>query len=480
MFVARDKEMAALEEAYSSGAFEMVAVYGRRRVGKTRLLREFCNGKVRVHFFTARETTARENLDALSKSLLTWFDADADAAEAFGSPVPAPSFHSFADALGRAFAEASRVRTVLVIDEYPYLAKSYPGVSSLLQSLIDEYKASSKMMLVLCGSSMSFMKEQVLGEKSPLYGRRTSQLHLLPFDYADAAALLDAEEPMNAMELYSLVGGVPLYLDQLEADKSICWNIANRMLGLGRFLYAEPDNFMLQEVSSPASYNATIAAIAHGRTRPSEIADATGLAAPNVSEFLKHLCELGIVRRETPAGKSHKKQVSYRISDGLFRFWYAFAPRYAAAIEAGMLNRVAERIYACEFSGYMGHAFEDICRQWTARAIAASEYDMIPSRIGCWWGNDPAAHEQVDVDVVALGADGELLAGECKWTSEPVDVGVLETLEHRAKLVVDRASRTDLVLFSKSGFTRGCERRAAQAGNVRLVTPRDMLAGNSR
>ena len=471
MFVARGREMSVLEEAHSSRALEMVVAYGRRRVGKTRLLREFCRGRERVHFFTARETTAAENLAALSASLLSWYEVDADV---LAEGEPSPTFRTFEDAFSHAFAEARDRRTVLVIDELPFLARSYPGVSSLLQSFLDGAKGASAMMLVLCGSSTSFMREQVLGEKSPLYGRRTAQIRLEPFDYVDAAEMTGAE-PERALELYALVGGVPLYLEQLDGMRTVRWNIANRMLGLGRFLYAEPENFMLQEVSSPASYNAVVSAIAHGRPRPSEIADATGLAAPNVIEYLKTLCELGVVRRDTPVGKANKKQVVYRISDGLFRFHHTFVPRYAAAIEAGMADRVAERICAGDFSSYMGRAFEDACRQWVSRAMASGEVDMIPSAIGSWWGTDPAVREQVDVDVVALGADGELLAGECKWTSGPVDVGVLETLRHRAGLVTDRPSRIELVLFSKSGFTRGCEHEAARAGNVRLMTPADMF-----
>lgn len=471
MFVARTQEMSVLEEAHASRNLEMVVIYGRRRVGKTRLLREFCRGRDRVHFFTARETTAAENLTSLSASFLSWYESDADA---LADPAPSPAFRTFEDAFSHAFAEAREKRTVLIIDEYPFLARSYPGISSLLQSFLDKAKGNSAMMLVLCGSSASFMREQVLGEKSPLYGRRTAQIRLRPFDYVEAAKMTGAE-PEQALELFALVGGVPLYLEQLDASCDTQWNIANRMLGLGRFLYAEPENFMLQEVSAPASYNAVIGAIAHGRPRPSEIADATGLAAPNVSEYLKTLCELGIVRRETPVGRANKKQVVYRISDGLFRFYHTFTPRYAAAIEAGMADRVAQHICAEGLASYMGRAFEDACRQWASRAMASGELDIIPSAVGSWWGNDPAAREQVDVDVVALGVDGELLAGECKWTSEPVDIGILKTLNHRASLVTESPSRIELVLFSKSGFTRRCERAATQAGNVRLVTPTDMF-----
>lgn len=474
MFVARDRELGVLDDAYRSGAFEMVVVYGRRRIGKTRLIGEFASGKARVHLFSARETTPQDNLAALSRSLLEWCGRDAQAG--FADAAPAPVFASFADAFERAFAEAEGERTVLVIDEYPYLAKSYPGVSSILQSLIDARKASSKLMLVLCGSSTSFMRRQVLGEKSPLYGRRTAQIELAPFDYLDANKLLQAGKATRALELYGLVGGVPLYLEQLDGRRTCEWNMAEKMLGLGRFLFAEPENFMLQELQSPASYNAIIDAIAHGRPRPSEIADATGIAPPNVNEYLKTLIELGIVRKDTPVGNAKRKTVVYRLTDNLFRFSHTFVPRYGTAIETGMGGQVAKRIAQREYAGYMGHVFEEVCRQWLARRIAQGGFDLLPSRVGSWWGADPAAREQVDVDVVALGSEQELVAGECKWRSEKVDADVLEELQHRATLVVDRPSRIDLVLFSKSGFTKRCERRAVEAGNVSLVTPDDMLS----
>lgn len=472
MFVARDRELALLEERYASGTFEMVPVWGRRRVGKTRLLLEFCSTKPRVHFFTAGETTAPENLARLSAALQTWHDpADAQAAPTEGLPV----FPTYEAALTRAFEEARDERTVLVIDEYPYLAKSYPGISSLLQVLIDRNQVSSKMMLVLCGSSMSFMEHQVLGEKSPIYGRRTAQVRLSPFDYVDAARLLGTADPVRAVELYSLVGGVPLYLNQLDAAHDARWNIEHAMLGQGRFLYAEPTSFLLQEVSSPAPYLAVIGELARGKPRPQEIADATGIAAPNVNEYLRKLGELGIVRRETPVGKANKRQVRYVLSDYLFRFWHSFVPRYEGAIELGQVEGVAGRIAASGLSTYVGHVFEDVCRQWLARQVAEGAVDMLPARLGSWWGTDPAAREQADIDVVAIGSEGELVCGECKWTSRPVGADVVETLERRSRLVAEGAPTVQLYVFSKAGFAESARREAERAGNVRLVGVDELL-----
>lgn len=472
MFVARERELAFLEECYTSPSFQMIPLWGRRRVGKTRLLNEFVAGKPRVHFFTASETTARENLARLSAALLSWYDTNDDLASA---PVGAPTFPSYDAALAHAFLEAGERRSVLVIDEYPYLAKSYPGISSLLQQLIDAHKDRSGLMIVLCGSSMSFMEHQVMGEKSPLYGRRTGQLKVEAFDYLDAASLLGTNDPERAIELYALVGGVPLYLEQLDAQHSTEWNMANRMLGQGCLLYAEPGSFLLQEVSTPAPYAAVIGAIASGRPRPNEISDATGIAGPNVNEYLKRLGELGIVARETPVGHAKKRQVSYGIRDQLFRFWHSFVPRYAQAIDLGQGDRVARRICEQELPTFMGHAFEVVCRQWLARQIACGTFDMLPSRIGSWWGTDVVMREPADVDVVALGTSGELICGECKWTANPVGADVLETLERRVQSVAENPSDVQLLVFSKSGFAASAEREAVRAGNVRLVAVDEML-----
>lgn len=466
MFIARERELAILEECYQADGLQMVPVWGRRRVGKTKLLNEFARNKERVHFFTARRTTARENLAALSAALQTWYDPDAPEQ---GADEGLPVYSSFEAALSRAFSEAQNKRTILVIDEYPYLAESYAGVSSLLQGLIDTNQSRSALMLVLCGSSMSFMEHQVLGEKSPLYGRRTAQLKVEPFDYFDSARLMGCSDPVRAVELYSMVGGVPLYLEQLDSAHTTEWNIANRLLGSGRFLYAEPANFLLQEVSSPAPYTAVVDAVAHGRVRPVEIADATGIQGPNVNEHLRKLGELGVVRRDTPVGKANKKQVVYRISDNLFSFWHTFVPRYAQAIELGREREVAKRIVDRDLATYVGHTFEEVCRQWLARQISSGNINILPSQIGSWWGTDPIARTSTDVDVVALGSEGEVVCGECKWQTNPVGSDVVETLHIRSRLVAESPIDVHLYVFSKAGFADSARREADRLGNVTLL-----------
>lgn len=474
MFVARNHELEALNAAYETPGFQMSVVYGRRRVGKTRLLRKFAEDKPRTIFLTSLESTAADNLAALSRSIyradVTDRTANSDLADA-----SFPRFPSFEDALRSIFVQARERRLLLIVDEYPYLAGSYPGISSLLQSLIDEHKETSRLHLILCGSSMSFMEHQVLGHKSPLYGRRTMQLKVKPFDYLDASKMLPDANPTHIIELYAIVGGIPLYLEQLDSANSTEWNIANRVLPTGALLNAEPLNYLLQEVRNPATYNAIIAAIARGRVRPAEIGDAIRIDRARVDALLKNLIELLIVTRTEPVLDPNRKKVQYRISDNLFRFWYTFMPKYGSLVEAGRANDVARRMMKKEFPAFVGPAFEDICQQWIMRQVGAGDLDILPREIGSWWGTDPRTRTQEEIDIVAPGIDGELLLGECKWRNEEVDVNVLDRLVERSEIFM--AASKQLYLFAKAGFTDTCRAHAKRMGNVQLVELEELFAG---
>ena len=472
MFVARNHELELLAGTHETPGFQMSIVYGRRRVGKTRLLRKFAENKSRTIFFTALESTASDNLTALSRTIYQINLANQPTTENLNQTT-FPQFASFEDALRNVFAQAEEDRLLFIIDEYPYLAGSYPGISSILQSLIDEHKETSQLHLILCGSSMSFMEHQVLGHKSPLYGRRTMQLKVAPFDYLDATKMLPDANPTRAIELYAIAGGIPLYLEQLDSNQSTEWNIASRVLPTGALLNAEPLNYLLQEVRNPATYNAVIAAIARGYVRPTEIGDAIHIDRARVDTYLKNLIELLIVERRTPVMDGNRKKIQYRIIDNLFRFWYTFMPKYGSLVEAGRSDAIAHRMMEKEFPTFVGPAFEDICRQWIVRQVEHDALDILPREIGSWWGTDPRSRKQEEIDIVAPGIDRELLLGECKWRSEAVDVDALDKLVERSGLFT--ATEKQLYLFSKAGFTDACRTKAKRMGNVRLIGLEEMF-----
>lgn len=463
-FVGRQRELDTLEGLYNAGGFQMPIVYGRRRVGKTSLVNRFMQGKPGA-VFTARETSAKDNLAALSRAIVAIERDDPSIDDA-----PAVAFASFEEAFSRLFAVAEARPIVFAIDEYPYLAQSDRSISSLLQAMIDQRKSRSSLCLILCGSSMSFMEHQVLGYKSPLYGRRTAQIKVEPFDIFQAAQLLEGCDAETVVSWYGMVGGVPLYLEQHDSTLGLEENMARNILRPDCFLYGEPDSFLQQELRDPARYNAVIQAMASGVGRLSEIADSAGLERTAVMGYLKSLIELGIVEREEPVMDANRKKVRYRISDNLFKFWYRFVPRYLTPIQAGRQDQVADLVAKEALPTFLGGAFEQVCRQWLVESMGTDGIPLILD-IGRWWGADRELRQEAEVDVVALCDDGSTIFGECKWRNRATDADVLERLVHRAGLFPPGEKR--LFLFSKGSFTKECRQQAGRVG-CRLVTLDDM------
>ena len=460
MFVGRQRELAFLNQRYQTGKFEFVGVYGRRRVGKTALLTEFTR-PLKTGWCAAVEDDAALNLRILSQAVYSLQHPDAD-------PDLAPIYPDFQRAVEAAFFAASDERAVLVIDEFPYLAKTYPAFPSILQSAIDAHQESSKLFLVLCGSSLSFMKKQLLDRKSPLYGRRTAQLELKPFDFFESRAFFPDVDPVAVANVYGMVGGVPLYLRQFDAAASLEHNIETVFLDPGSILYEEPMNLLKQEVSKASPYNAVISAIAGGASQHNEIAAKAGLESGALDYYLKEMVRLGLLTREEPiTGKGGRKAL-WKLTDNLFRFWYRFVRPRQSLVERGLGAGVVPNVVKA-LPEYMGPVFEDICRGWIWRRFAAGELDFDVTDVGRWWGNDPVAREEAEIDIVAVNDSTVVMVGECKWKNELTGADKLEKLDGRARLV-GADQTTSRWLFSRTGYTSGCLERARDASNVKLVT----------
>lgn len=462
MFIGREAELAALNRLYASGRFEFAVIYGRRRVGKTALINEFAKGKECI-FFTGVETNAKQNLENLSACIME-----------YSTGIAAPSsFASFQAALEYVFELARTRRLVLVIDEYPYVARASKSLASTLQLLIDKNKDTAKLMLILCGSSMSYMEDHVLAYKAPLYGRRTAQLKICPFDFFTAERCFPGFSAYDKALAYGIVGGTPQYLMLLDGSASVEENIRRLYLDSASPIFEEPLNLLKQEVREPALYNAVISAIASGCSRLNEIVGRVGEDSGVCAGYIKNLIALGIVKKETPYGESSGRKTIYSIEDNMFRFWYRFVPENASAIARGASETAYRRI-APELPGYMGGVFEEICREYLWRRLLAEKSPVYFRGLARWWGTNPKTHAQEEIDI--MGADREsALFAECKWTNERVDRGVLETLLARGALFGYKEKH--FFIFAKTGFTSGCERAAAEQGNVTLVSYTDMLDG---
>ena len=461
MFIGREREVAALDRLYESNKFEFAVIYGRRRVGKTALINHFIDNKEAIYFMGV-ESNEKQNLENFSKSIIE-----------YSSGIEAEtSFLSFQAALEYVFKLAEKKRFILAIDEYPYVARSSKSLASTLQLLIDKYKNTSKLMLILCGSSMSYMEDEVLAYKSPLYGRRTAQMKIFPFSFDEACRYLKNYSDEDKALAYGIVGGTPQYLLQMDDRLSIEDNIKNTYLNPISFLYEEPTNLLKQEVREPAIYTAIITAIAVGASRMSDISNKVGEDSNICANYLKSLINLGIVKKETPYGEKTSRKSIYSIEDNMFRFWYRFVPNNNSVIMRGAADIVYRRIEP-QLSEYMGAVFEEICKQYLWKLLLDGNSPVEFSELGRWWGNDPIEKKQTEIDIMGEQDKQTALFGECKWTNEKVDLGVLETLIKRSKLF--SYINVHLFLFSRSGFTKGCIDKANELGNVSLVTYADML-----
>lgn len=461
MFIGRERELNTLDNLYQSNKFEFAVIYGRRRVGKTALINQFIGDK-RAIYFMGVESNAKQNLENFSKSIMEF-------ASGFETES---SFLSFQAALEYVFKLAEKERIILAIDEYPYVARSSKSLASTLQLLIDKYKDTSKLMLILCGSSMSYMEDHVLAYKAPLYGRRTAQIKLLPFDFEETCAYFKNLSDEDKAIIYGVAGGTPQYLLQMSDKLSIEDNIKNTYLNPMSFLYEEPTNLLKQEVREPAIYTAIITAIATGSSRMSEISSKVGEDTNVCTNYIKNLINLGIVQKETPYGEKTSRKSIYSIEDNMFRFWYRFVLDNNSIIARGAADLVYKRIEP-QLSDYMGKVFEEICKQYLWKQLLSGNCPVEFNSLGRWWGNDPKEKAQAEIDIMGEQDKNTALFAECKWTKEKVDVGVLETLVKRSELFNYKTKH--YYLFSKSGFTKGCIDKANDMGNVSLVGYGDMM-----
>lgn len=461
MFIGRTRELATLNKAYTSNKFEFIVIYGRRRVGKTALIKEFIKDKPAIYFM-GTEGTARQNLENLSKCIY------AQKTGIYSEII----FNSLQNALEDVFQTAEKKRLILVIDEYPYIARSDSSLASTLQLLIDKYKDNSQLILILCGSSMSYMEDKVLAYKAPLYGRRTAQIKLQPFSFAETCQCFPHYSNTDKALAYGILGGTPQYILQFKEQLNIEENLKNTFLNPDSMLYEEPENLLKQEVREPAIYNAIIAAIANGASRMTDIAAKVGESTSVCTPYLKSMLNLGILKKETPYGDDSNRKAIYTISDNMFRFWYRFIPQNASLIAIGGRDIVYQRIEPF-FSEYMGKVFEEICKQYLYQQLLSGKCPVLFSSLGSWWGNNPQTKSQMELDIIGHQDSHTALLGECKWTNAAVDTNVLKTLIDRSQHF--HYQNSYLYLFSKNGFTQGCIDNANDMDNVTLVTFEEMM-----
>ncbi|MFC7114663.1 ATP-binding protein [Natronoarchaeum sp. GCM10025703] len=434
-FFDRTAELDALDAAMDSPGHECFVVYGRRRVGKTELLKQFCADREHIYFLASEEAEHRQR-EKFVEQVAAYFDDRV------------PRIDGWDEALAYLGDKIADRELVVVIDEFPYLTDENESLPSYMQAFVDEQLQHSESMLVLCGSSVSAMESEVLGHKSPLYGRRTGQIDLEPFSFTQAREIITYGIE-DAIRSYAVTGGTPMYLTLFDYERSLAENVRQNVLSPTAVLYTEPEFLLRTELRSPARYMSILEAIALGHTTPNEISGATGIDVGPLSKYLQTLRRLRLITRDVPvtAAQQKSKRSRYRLNDEFLRFWFRYVePNRSSIEEAPAL--VFEGTIEPDFPTHVATTFESVCQEAIWEAIRRGDLDAY-SDIGRWWyGED-------EIDIVGLApSDDRILLGECKWTTEPVGHTLVNQLRSKADRVQwgspDRDER--FVLFSKSGF----------------------------
>ena len=446
-FIDREAETAFLEQRYASGGFELVVLYGRRRVGKTELLRRFVADKPHLYFLADKRGTAR-NIIRLGR----------DMAEALGEPRIAATEP---DELFDWYAARAGPRPLILIDEFPYLVEKDRSIPSVFQGLADGVLKNRGAMLVLCGSSIGMMESSVLASRSPLYGRRTGHWKVLPLPFADARLFFPGTPAEICIEFYSVLGGVPHYLDKFSKECTTLDNIDREVLSRSGHLYEEIDFLLMEELREPDAYKAILEGIGSGRSKSLEIAQAARMPAQDIDKYLKVLIRLGIIAKDRPVTEGPRsKRSRYWISDPLFRFWFTFCEPRKSELELGETAACRETI-SKGLPSFVGRAFEPLCREF----LAARFPGRWP-RLGRWWGarRENGKRTEQEIDIVGLNDQtGEAIFGECKWSDGVDGPAILAGLKEKAAFVEWRKSgRSETFAV----FARSFKRRPKASGAI--------------
>lgn len=463
-FLNRTDDLAALEDNWNAPEARFYVLWGRRRVGKTELLAHFADGRRALHF-EATDTAQTDQLRDLSSELAR-VSGDRLLAE-----QPLASWEAALAAIERF---ASGERTVVILDEFQYLAERNPALGTTLNRWWRQVGRNLPLVLVIAGSEVSFFEQDVLAGQ--MYGRRTGQWQVVPFGYRDAALFVPSYSPEDRVRTYAVCGGMPYYLERFDDTIPLADNILRHILRRDGFLHEEAHLLLRQELDDPVQYFSVLRAIANGRTRNSQIADWVQVSPGRATQLTTVLERLQLIeqRRPVTAGPRSKK-TTYAILDGFLNFYFRFVDPYRSLLRthAGAERHLEETVLPNLDRFVSKPAWEAICR---AHMREAEGVDTV----GSWWGPVPTGEgrrtEERELDAVALGVDGRLTAvGSCKWTNAAVDIGE-EALLTRLEAALPGAPKAERHYFySRSGFAKPLQRLAnTEPERVRLVTPADL------
>ena len=459
-FIDREKELEFLNKEYESQRSSLVILYGRRRIGKTSLIKEFSKSKD-VIYFLATEEAEKQNLnifknlvaDNLKNDLVR--EANIDNWEAIFELIT---------------KELGKNKKIIVLDEFQYLSKSNTAFPSVFQRIWDEVLKNKNIMVILCGSLINMMETQTLNYNSPLYGRRTGQIKLKQIPYKNYREFFEKEiEEKNLIEKYAVTGGVPKYIENFNTSKNIYSEIKENILNKQGYLYEEPIFLLQNEVVDVGSYFSIIRSIAAGNRKLGNIASNLSVSPTALTKYLQILINLDILEREVPVTEENpekSKKGQYKIKDNYINFWFKFIYPNKSFIEIGEEEIVMKKIKENFVDNYVPFIYEDVCKEKLWDMNLKGDLKVTYDKIGRWWNN------KEEIDLVGIDTtSNNIIFGECKYyKNKKMDIDIYYNLKEKAKQVSwKKESRIErYILFSINGYTEKLLKLAKKEENLIL------------
>lgn len=463
-FIGRKNELHTLNTEYNRNS-SFVVIYGRRRVGKTTLIKEFLKNKSAFYYL------ATEELESQSMKRL----ANVIARTTKNTLLQKIEFTDWLDLFQLIADYKPEEKKVLVIDEFLYLVRTNSAFPSILQNAWDKFLKDSNVMLILSGSLIGMMQKHALSYDSPLYGRRTAQMRLTPLSFTSIYETQNLPFK-QAVEQFALTGGVPKYLEFFEDGRPLEEQLKDAVFSKNGFLYEEPNFLLKSESLTAVNYFSIIKTIADGNHKLGKIASALGQESSSLTPYLSTLSDLGFIEKRTPITEKNPEKSRkglYFIADNFLRFWFCYVYPYKGELELDNMQIVLDEIHKDFKEKFVAFAYEDICKDIFAKLCSNNAISFVPSRIGSYWLNNYDGDTEIDVMSVDH-QNKQVFAGECKYHTKPVDASVYFALKEK----VDNAAeirksfpKYNIIygLFSKSGFTKRMLDIAKENPNILLI-----------
>lgn len=442
VFIDRINELATLEKEYNSEKSSLVIIYGRRRIGKTSLIKEFLSKHNDNIYFLATEEKEEINLIHF-KDLVSDF---------INNKLLKNAIVDWYDIFKYLSEYKTNTKKIIVMDEFQYLGLSNIAFPSIMQRIWDLLLKDSNIMLILCGSLVNLMTLQTLNYSSPLYGRRTAQIKLKQIDFFDYSKFYSNIKTNDLLLFYGVTGGVPRYIEIFNNCSDIYKGISDNILNNNSFLYEEPYFLLQKEVSEIGSYFSLIKSIAKGCHKLQSIAVDLNIKQTSLTKYLNVLIDLDLVEREVPITEydpSKSKKGIYKIKDNFIHFWFRYVYPNLNYLEINNINYVLDLIKNNYESEYMPYIYEEVARTVSFKFVI--DKGIFINKIGRYWDN-----KTVEIDIVGLNEEKDIaLFGECKYSKHKVGLNILNDLENKVKVVneLKKYSNKYYIIFSISGFS---------------------------